>query len=86
MVVDSARGMTTSYVHVISGERVPGKHDQYWGIHSDTHREYINHTRGEYMCHVWLQEQPFGLLGKLRTLLKATLHKKAWNMLAEAMT
>ena len=61
MVVESSPGMTTSYVHVVRGERIAGHHDQYWGIQQDLHREYISYTRGKYLCHVWLQEQPFGI-------------------------
>ena len=32
LVVDSARGMTASFVHVIRGERLAGRNDQYVGI------------------------------------------------------
>ena len=32
LVVDSARGMTASFVHVIRGERLAGRNDQCFGI------------------------------------------------------
>ena len=63
LVVDSARGMTASFVHVIRGERLAGRNDQYFGIQGDEHREYISYTRGKHLCHVWLQVQPFGVPG-----------------------
>ena len=63
LVVDSARGMTASFVHVIRGERLAGRNDQYFGIQGDEHREYISYTRGKHLCHVLLQVQPFGVPG-----------------------
>ena len=42
LVVDSARGMTASFVHVIRGERLAGRNDQYFCIQGDAHREYIS--------------------------------------------
>ena len=60
MVLDSVRGITADYVHVIRGERQPGRQDQYWGIQADTHREYISYTRARIHCHVWLDQNPFG--------------------------
>jgi hypothetical protein len=60
MLLDSARGMTADYVHVVRGSRIPHHHDQYWGIQADTKREYISYTRAKYVCHVWLESQPFG--------------------------
>jgi hypothetical protein len=63
ILLDSARGMTADYVHVVRGSRKPGQHDQYWGIQADTKREYISYTRAKYVCHVWLESKPFGLPG-----------------------
>jgi hypothetical protein len=60
MLLDSARGMTADYVHVVRGSRIPHHHDQYWGIQADTKRECISYTRAKYVCHVWLETQPFG--------------------------
>ena len=60
MVLDSVRGITAEYVHVVRGERRVGAHDQYHGIQEDTRREYISYTRGRRLCHVWLDEHPFG--------------------------
>jgi hypothetical protein len=60
LLLDSARGMTADYVHVIRGSRKPDCEDQYWGIQSDTKREYISYTRARQVCHVWLERKPFG--------------------------
>ena len=60
VLLDSARGMTADYVHVIRASRKPGSHDQYYGIQSDANREYIAYTRGKYVCNMWLEVQPFG--------------------------
>ena len=60
MVLDSVRGITADYAHVVRGERQPGRQDQCWGIQADTHREYIRYTRARIHCHVWLGQNPFG--------------------------
>ena len=60
LVLDSVRGVTADYVHVIRGERSIGAQDQYLGIQSDLRREYISYTRGRLLCHVWLDDKPFG--------------------------
>ena len=63
LVLDSVRGVTADYVHVVRGERFVGAQDQYWGIQSDLRREYISYTRGRLLCHVWLGTKPFGYPG-----------------------
>ena len=55
--------MTADYVHVVRGSRIPHHHDQYWGIQAETKREYVSYTRAKFVCHVWLESQPFGLPG-----------------------
>ena len=64
VLLDSARGMTADYVHVIRASRNPNRHDQYWGIQSDPKREYIAYTRGKYICNMWLEVRPFGHPGQ----------------------
>ena len=58
LVLDSVRGVTADYVHVIRGERSIGAQDQYLGIQGDLRREYISYTRGRLLCHVWLDDNP----------------------------
>ena len=60
VLLDSARGMTADYVHVIRASRKPGGHDQYWGIQSVANREYIAYARGKYVCNMWFEVQPLG--------------------------
>ena len=64
VLLDSARGMTADYVHVIRASRRPDSRDQYWGIQAEPNREYISYTRGKYMCNMWLEVQPFGHPGQ----------------------
>ena len=65
VVLDSARGLTAEYVHVIRGERFVDATDQYLGIQGDPKREYIAYSRGRWSTTVWLQTKPFGWPGEL---------------------
>jgi hypothetical protein len=58
--LDSVRGLTAEYVHVIRARRTPDKADQYCGIQGDLRREYISYTRGRQKTSIWLEREPFG--------------------------
>ena len=69
VLLDSARGMTADYVHVIRSSRfvLPdgrNSNDQYHGIQGDLKREYISYTRGRLKTCVWLEELPHGSPGQ----------------------
>ena len=64
VLLDSARGMTADYVHVIRASRRPDSHDQYWGIQAGPNREYISYMRCKDVCNMWLEVQPFGHPGQ----------------------
>jgi hypothetical protein len=64
VLLDSVRGMTADYVHVIRASRKPMHNDQYFGIQSDVKREYIAYTRARYVCNMWLETKPFGYPGQ----------------------
>jgi hypothetical protein len=63
MLVDSARGITGHYCHVVRGRRWVDTPDQYVGIQGDPAREYIAYTRGRQQTTVWLEQEPFGWPG-----------------------
>ena len=60
VLVDSVRGLTTRYAHIVHGDRFVDGHDQFFGIQSCERREYLVYTRATHRTTMWLDTQPFG--------------------------
>ena len=61
--VDSIRGVTSDFVHVVRARRNMETPDQFYGIQGDEKREYICYTRGRLCTTMWLEVQPHGVPG-----------------------
>jgi hypothetical protein len=65
--VDSIQGVTSDVVHVVRARRHVETPDQYFGIQGDEKREYICYTRGQSRTTVWLEVEPHGVPGDVKT-------------------
>jgi hypothetical protein len=65
--VDSIRGVTSSFVHVVRARRHVDTPDQYFGIQGEKKREYICYTCGKVATTMWLEEEPHGVPGGMKT-------------------